>query len=252
MSNNGNPIGDIFAIAARARRDQLQHAFVTQFGPVVKAGPFAGMTLPNRSSWLDGDMLPKLLGCYESELHDAIRTAIADRPDTIVNVGMAEGYYAVGLARLLPDVPVHGFDIDPRAQEVALEAARLNAVDQQMNIGGRCEPETLENLLATAQRPVVVCDCEGYEKTIIDPARVPALSKASLLIECHDFADPAITPTLTARLSPTHELHEVRESGRNPNEHPMLRNLGSLDRWMAICEFRPCTMHWLIALPKRR
>src|SRR2546423_12652663 len=91
--------------------------------PVVRAGPFAGLRYPDNLI-----QIPKLLGTYELELHPAVERLIASRPTTVVNVGAAEGYYAVGLARRLPDARILAFDIDERSQEHCRRLAALNGV----------------------------------------------------------------------------------------------------------------------------
>lgn len=221
-----------------------------QHGWAVLSGPFAGMTLSSRVAWGDGDLLPKLLGAYEAELHGFIGQLVEYAPDVVVNVGAAEGYYAVGLARLLPGAFVHAFDSASVAQDICRETARLNQVENRVSAAGECVPEVLQTLLARAQGPVVVCDCEGGELALLDPAKVPALSGTRLLIECHDFIDASTTQTLVTRLEATHTLVGVREGARDPNAVPFLQRFSSLDRWIAVCEYRPCTMHWMIATPR--
>lgn len=238
--------------AARARCRDILAVITDAVGYVVQAGLFAGMTLPARAAWGDGDALPKLLGCYESELHAAIAAAVAAGADLVVNIGAAEGYYTVGLARLLPGTRVLAFDSNDQAQGVCREAARLNGVERWVAVAGTCSAALLRSMVANARAPMVICDCEGAEINLIDPAQMPALANATLIVECHDFLNAAITPTLTQRLEPTHDVHLVRESGRDPSGSPLLQRLNSLDRWLAVCEFRPTTMHWLIATPRSR
>jgi hypothetical protein len=36
------------------------------------------------------------------------------------------------------------------------------------------------------------------------------------------------------------------------NVHPFLHSLSSLDRWFAVCEFRPETMHWLVGMRRTK
>lgn len=237
-------------MATRARRQDLLTAFVQQHGWIVQSGPFAGMVLPDRAAWGDGDLLPKLLGCYEAELQETVNEIVAVAPDLIINIGAAEGYYAVGLARLLPDSFVHAFDTDAGAQEICRAAANLNDVASRMFVTGECTQGLLQAILPRGRNPIVVCDCEGNERALIDPQRVPALRTATLVVECHDFIDASITQTLVDRLSGTHTLSGAQEGPRDPNGFPFLRPLNSLDRWLAVCEYRPSTMHWLVARPK--
>jgi hypothetical protein len=235
--------------ATRARRQDVLTLWVQQFGWVVRSGPFEGMKLSDRRSWSDGDILPKLIGCYEAELHECVRQVAAAAPDLVVNVGAAEGYYAIGLARLIPNCTVHAFDTAQASQDICRLAAGLNGVGDRVFVGGRCTPDLLQTVLAGAAAPFLFCDCEGYERHLIDPEQVPALRSTSILVECHDFVEAGITQTLVDRLSPTHTLTMIHEGARDPNASPFLRTFGSLDRWLAVCEYRPTMMHWLVARP---
>lgn len=245
-----NAIQQIAHTATRARRQDILAALVRQHGWAVQSGSFAGMVLPDRASWGDGNLLPKLLGCYEAELHSVIDEIVAATPDLIINAGAAEGYYAVGMARLLPGAFVHAFDTEAKSQEICRQAATLNDVSKRVSVTGQCTPDLLQAIVPRGRCPVVICDCEGYERTLIDPHRVPALRAATLIIECHDFIDASVTQTLVDRLSATHTLEGIREGARDPNASPFLHGFDSLDRWLAVCEYRPTMMHWIVARPK--
>src|SRR5215813_4226420 len=73
-----------------------------KLGNRVLTGPFKGMIVTDQPNWDDGNSTLKLLGCYEHELWDAIELAITRKPSAVINIGCAEGYYAIGLARRLP------------------------------------------------------------------------------------------------------------------------------------------------------
>jgi hypothetical protein len=62
----------------------------------VAGGPFQGLHYPHRRS-VGSAPLPKLLGSYESELHAALEQLLTEEHETVVDIGCAEGYYAVGL-----------------------------------------------------------------------------------------------------------------------------------------------------------
>ena len=61
--------------------------------------------------------IPKLLGVYERELNPYIEQACALNFPLIVDVGAAEGYYAVGMALRNPSARVIAFEMDARARE---------------------------------------------------------------------------------------------------------------------------------------
>src|SRR5262245_45426434 len=68
----------------------------------VQHGPFKGLAYFDETVW--GSITPKWLGSYEAELHPAIEEIISRPYETIIDVGCAEGYYAVGLAATIPSV----------------------------------------------------------------------------------------------------------------------------------------------------
>jgi 2-polyprenyl-3-methyl-5-hydroxy-6-metoxy-1,4-benzoquinol methylase len=93
---------------------------------IVQDGPFAGMNFPLMPA--DGCVMPKLLGSYEEELHPFFNRFAGTDYDLIIDIGCAEGYYAVGLARLFERARVLAYDIDANARQRCSELARLNGV----------------------------------------------------------------------------------------------------------------------------
>jgi precorrin-6B methylase 2 len=231
---------------ARLRVREITNEIVRSAGLGVQSGPFSGMVLPARTSWVDGDLTPKVLGCYEAELHLAVRQAVERRPAVVINVGCAEGFYAVGLARLLPHAKVYAFDIHERARAVCREAADTNGVGERLRVDGACTAQRLMEL-AGDNRVLIVLDCEGAEYDLITTEASHRLSKGDLLIEAHDFIVPDVTAILERRLSATHAVERIVEQSRDPNAFPALHDLSDLDRALAICEFRPGIMTWLAA-----
>jgi len=233
------------------RRKFLSERFFERYGSRVHDGPFKGMILPDMSSWgADGDKLPKALGQYERELHELIVESQAEDYDVVVNVGCAEGFYAVGLAMLHKNAKVYAFDINAQAQKLCQTAAIENGVESRLEVAGMCDTVILQTVLSSGKKCLLVCDVEGYELQLIDPSQVPALNRTTILIECHDFLNREITSTLKNRLSHGHLLRQIVEGERNPNLHEFQARLGSIDRWLTVCEFRPERMDWLWGIPK--
>jgi hypothetical protein len=243
--NYSAAVGKIITVAVAERLAEITNWIVQATQSNVQSGPFAGMVLPTETSWGGGDIGAKILGFYEAELHAHIERAIERQPDVVVNVGCAEGYYAIGLARRLPNARVHAFDISPEAQTVCGAAAAQNGVAERVTVGGRCDPANLVELARTGKRVLILMDCEGGETQLLGQETVRQLANCDLLIECHDFIDRTITPTLAGLLSGAHEVEVIREGARDPAASPLLQRLGSFDRWLTVCEFRPEVMSWL-------
>lgn len=228
--------------AALTRRQELARQLQPILGTKVAAGPFTGMILPNETSWRDGDFMPKLIGSYESNLREVVTQAVGRRPATVVNIGCAEGYYAVGLARLLPQATVYAFDIDTVACAICMRSAKENGVAERVTTGGRCGIPDLATILERPGRILLILDCEGAEMELLDPAKLPGLAKCDVIVETHGTT---ITDALAARFSSSHGVVRIAQGGRDPNEVPALRSLAETDRWALVDEGRPESMEWL-------
>src|SRR5581483_7157575 len=125
LPNMWRTVGAIYGVS-------MAHAVRAKIGDAVYSGPFKGMKLP--PSMFDGNFGPRLLGCYEHELHQAMERVVAERYDTILNIGCAYGYYSVGLALRMPATEIYAFDISPKAQQDCREMAELNNVSNRVHI----------------------------------------------------------------------------------------------------------------------
>lgn len=231
-------------------RDHVTQLIKAQTAMHVQKGPFAGMVIRDERSWGDGDLAPKLLGTYEQELHPVLSQFASRSYGAIVDIGCAEGFYAVGLSRLFPDTKVYAFDSDPRASAALAGNAAANG-SSNIEIGGLCDAQKLIDLAERHGKILLVCDCEGFEVELFsDPAvqnRLREVLRTSdLIIECHDFINPICTAICFAVFGRTHLVEVVHSAGRNPSEFGFLSDVPEIDRWLAVSENRPCIMNWAI------
>ncbi len=84
---------------------------------------------------------------------------IARGYETVVNVGCAEGYYAVGLARRMPTAHVHAFELVDETRRTCELTARLNGVEGRVSVSGAAGAGDVAPALRG--RRLVICDCEG-------------------------------------------------------------------------------------------
>lgn len=230
----------------------LEHLVRSKSGGRVLSGPFAQM------HYIEGSVgsayIPKLLGIYERELHRCVTEISALHLPLIIDIGAAEGYYAVGLARSNPQARVVAFEMEERGRMLLQEMAAINGVSDRIDIRAKCEVEDLQQALSNAPQSLIVCDVEGYEDNLLRPDQVPALQKAHLLVEMHDFIVPGITEALTERFADTHHIERIWQEPRHRSDFPF-RSLGTallpgsyLD-W-AVGEWRPVRMSWLWMKPR--
>jgi len=181
--------------AIRSRRLQMQilkrkglleatARYIERHGSTVRYGPFAGMVYPLESA-LSRHSIPKLLGVYEEELHGPLMVIEKRKYDVAIDIGSAEGYYAVGLARLL-QTKVLAYDPEPIERGYCATAARINQVSGFVQLEDLFYRSDIQEF--RDQRVLCVCDCEGYETELFTPESLPDLANWDVLIELHGAA----------------------------------------------------------------
>ena len=232
---------------ARARIARAIEPF--SHGKII-AGLFQGM--PYIKTAAGSAITPKIVGSYEQELIPAMEEVIGRAQkgaySRIVDIGSAEGYYAVGLAFRCPDAQVTVFEGDESARELCLQLATLNGVSERVQIKGYCDVAQLQGYLPA--NAFVLCDCEGSEVDLLDPALVPTLLSAELLVELHDFCRPNATRIITERFAPTHEIQIIDTAPRVADSHLSLKSLKKGDQLIAMKEHRPGPMQWAWMKPR--
>lgn len=201
-----------------------------------------------------GSMLaPKILGTYECELSRVIQTICIRNPKLVIDVGAAEGYYAVGFAWRVEGCRTIAFEAEPEAQRLCEELARLNGVANRVQIEGRCEVDGLRQMLDRHQLPdLLIVDIEGGERDLLSPALIPALEHCPILVELHPWLAPDIGTILQKRFASTHEIKVIRTAERKVSNLPISRfHQWLFGRWFLslVHEGRPEAMEWLYLTP---
>jgi hypothetical protein len=235
-------------IKARRKTPSLPGPLISKLSPDgrVLAGPFAGMWMPWQGSW--GGEAARLAGSYEEELNPYILRIVSAEPRAVIDLGAAEGYYAVGLARLMPSIPVLAYEIDPGARRVCREVTARNGV-KNVKVRGRITPSELRRHV----RPhsFVLSDVEGYEGELLDPAKVPMLREVFMLIELHEFAVPGVTRSILERFSTSHAIDLVDAVPRWGAGRAQLAHLTNAEADQVVQEGRPTDppMQWAVIWP---
>jgi hypothetical protein len=201
--------------------------FVDEHGLSVLSGPFTGLRYTQDAA-LSRNSIPMLSGQYESELHEVLQGLDLSQYESIIDIGCAEGYYAVGLARI-GGRSVFAFDADPTELSHCRQIAAANDVSQKLTFGGWCDSAALASI-TSGRRCFVLSDCEGFEATLFSDATVPALSHSELLIELHgDVSEPILS-----RFGRTHHPTLINYTGAGP--HRELRDRAQ--QWLFLKSIR--------------
>jgi hypothetical protein len=213
--------------------------------PTVLDGPFRGMKLPSLLGF--GSMTSKWLGTYESELHPIIEQLAKNNYDHFVDVGAADGYYAIGIAKLCFPKVVYAYDIDfISRRQVAAVASKNRLVN--CVISSECRHEDLTRICR--KKTFILCDIEGAELDLLDKRRVPELNYADMCIEVHSTA--SLQPTevleiLSQRFAQTHQVHVIEQNSEKLNlvSSDLIQLLGESEVRSALNEHRGDSMRWL-------
>ena len=248
---------ELLSLAIGKRRLKVSRWVSQRLHDRVSYGPFAGMHMPWDSSWDPGARASMLLGLYEQEVLEKLVDRLG-AVDLLVDVGAADGYYAVG--SLFSKRVGHAlcFEDSERGRTMIARTAQLNWVSDHLTIEGRADESFVDVIKRLKQdrklrrAPLILMDIEGGEFELIKPAVLEDLRDTSWIIELHPFAvvdGDARLRSLLAFAQKTHPVELLGTTARDLSKFPELQPLSDVDRWLLVVEGRPCSMQWLVLDP---
>lgn len=221
---------------------------------VVVSGVFEGLRYPEAAAY-GGTLAPKLLGLYERELApffvaraDAARAAGAPVYAELINIGSAEGYYAIGALRAGLAAEAVGYDVSQEARLLALAMARANGVETRYAQRTACDRAALL-AVEPAKRRLVICDCEGAERALFDAQVARRLACADVVIEVHEHLGASLRDLIDA-FAPTHHVSvipSISDRARADAPGPAAFTAAPLARRLLLAAELRAPMSWLIA-----
>lgn len=218
---------------------------------VVRDGYFKGLKYPNFNS-SGSSIFPKISGTYENELLPVFEK-IKNKPyQTIIDIGCAEGFYAIGLALKFPDSVVYAFDIDSIAQQSCTTLAHLNGVDKRVMVLSECTNDWLASFRFN-NSSLIICDCEGFERYLFDSSNINNLSSVDLIIELHPMNETDVKYILYNLFYLTHDIQYISsydDKRKIFDLDPVYEQFNNNEKLKIIQEGRSFTMEWMIAFPR--
>ncbi|MFM7512374.1 MAG: hypothetical protein ACKO3F_03255 [Cyanobium sp.] len=239
-----NALEQSLRLLCKWRSALIQNTLIHHHGTMIHQGPFKGLDFLPQSA--EGCHIAKLLGCYEQPLHESIENAIKKQYEIILNIGCAEGYYAIGMALRMRNALICAHDLNANAQRVCAELAIKNKVSDRVKVGGLFNSTDFNSY--AGKSALVICDIEGAELELLDPDLAPSLRGMDLIVESHECIRPGITAALTSRFRSSHRITLVQDDGqRNLDNAPeWFKNLAHLDQLLATWEWRSGPTPWLV------
>ena len=218
------------------------------FNSTIMYGPFKGLRLLNHSWWGTADRASMLLGLYEQEL----LTSLSDIPQkykTFIDLGAADGYYAVGVLRSNMFEKSYAFEISKSGQEVIKKNAENNNISEKIFIRGEADKKFYEEVpCCDIENSVLFIDIEGGEFDLLDKNIFSIFHNSIIFIELHDWffvdGDQKLSK-LRDDAKDFFRISELTQGSRDPSKFPELRELSDNDRWLICSEGRGQLMRWI-------
>jgi hypothetical protein len=174
----------------------------------VEHGPFSGMVYPEETAqWVIAPAL-KESGEYEAALLPALSAELRRSPACFVDIGAADGYYAVGAARM--GVHTIAYESSPIQRRAIRSLAAANGVHVDVRRHCRHVPRLPDN-------SVILMDAEGAEKRLLTRTTARRLAASTVFVELHEQFARGVTEVLLTRFAGTHQaeiIRGVQEPGR--------------------------------------
>jgi hypothetical protein len=237
-------LNESLRLLSKWRSILIQNTLIANEGTVVLQGPLAGLDFVTQSA--EGCHIAKLLGTYEQPLHSHLHKILLGHYTKVINIGCAEGYYAVGFARAVPKLISVAHDTDTNAQTICRQLAEKNDVSDRVEIGGLFSPSDFSKY--ENDDALVFCDIEGAEEDLLDPNTTPALRNLDIIVESHECLRKGITHKLISRFEATHTIEIVKDDGARKldNLPAWFCELSHLDQLLATWEWRSGPTPWLV------
>lgn len=224
----------IIEIEKRSGMLAASHTFVAEYGRTVQRGPFKGLRYSERIAQ-ERNQVHRLVGSYENELYDWCEEIVGRQYPMLLDIGTADGFYAVGFARRMPNARVIGFDTDRWARAATQELADENGA-ANVEVLSMCSPEWLRRNLKPDT--LIFSDCEGYEHVLFNPSLVPGLLGCDMVIELHERPAPGVEDVIRDRFAQTHDIRMVTYTDHDAADFPELEVIETEMRAKAISEGR--------------
>ena len=217
----------------------------------VASGPFQGMRYVKMA--VGSCLPPKILGTYEKELHAIVEAVKSESWHSIIDVGAAEGYYAIGLARE-GNAPVIAFEMDRKGRELIEMMSHLNGVSDHVRIFGECTPTLLADCLVHGTSQLLIMDAEGAEEYLLADEVVEHMPMTTVLVEVHESPLRELSETLRNRFAASHRCGEFTSTVREMSDFTgpgWLAQIALRKEWVlsSMDESRGGSMHWLVFTP---
>ena len=183
---------------------------------VVLAGPFKGMKYSIEAVW--SEKYPKILGTYEKEIHPTLDRVSKFKYSQLINIGSAEGFYAIGLARKIEFENI--ITVDPLSDSYV----QVKQIAADNNVAKVHHVKWLSlnrlNQLLSNKPTLLIIDCEGGEAGYLTSKVVTNLKFADVIVEVHSFLIQQLSEMIKGANALTHKITLIEQERRTLDDLP--------------------------------
>lgn len=220
-------------------------------------GPYKGMFFSENNHWGIGDLGPKIIGLYEFEVQNKLIDLVSNfKIENFVNIGAAEGYHAIGIAKKTGIQNFVLYEIDKKGQEILKENILKNELKKNIKIENKANLNSIYELNKKLDfsKTLFLIDIEGYELELFNDEILGLLKNSFLIIENHRFllskTKQIKYQELVNKFDDSFNVELVSNTGRNISQINELSNLSENELMMISSESRPKMMEWFVLTPK--
>jgi hypothetical protein len=237
----------------RQRQERISLEVFDLCGGSVRYGPFKGLKLDRNPWWGRFDLGSQCLGLYELEILKKIEIECKKGSATFIDIGAADGYYAVGLLKSGMVDRAVCFEMSPEGRESIMRNWVNNGSPGDLQIYNQA---TEDSLLSLSEKDVesslILIDIEGAEFDVMSHQVFKKLNKCALIVEIHNWVDDFSSrySSLLRAASDTHQIKVIERVERSTVSIPELRDFTDDNRLLLVSERRPCMMRFLFFCPR--
>ncbi len=196
--------------------------------------------------------MPQILGSYEEHIIHLLKEFSGDRYSQFIDIGAADGFFAVGVVRSQIYSNSIAFEISEKGRETIKRCAKLNNVSTDVEVKGLADLESLHEAVSN-KSSVVMIDIEGGEYDLLSGEVLAVLKECCVICELHPWLIPDGDQKQEKLINACENLFETRVIRRNsydPNKIARLNCYSDEQRLLAMGEGRHRNMNWLVLTPK--
>ena len=232
----------------QSQRENLSSRVYKNYQGVVAFGLFQGLKLNAYTAWSGNkDTGSKILGLYENQILDWFQNKYFD---LFIDIGAADGYYAVGLLISKKVERAITFEISNSDIEISKSLAIANGVFDKIDFRGKATEDEITLILPQSQNGLILMDIEGGEFELVSENLLKLAKNYSFFIELHEFFDTDLERDFIELCCKFHDVEIIYGFNRNFPIDQFLLRLSDNDRALLLSEGRPNGMKWLVLSPR--